>query len=119
MGYLGFAVLFSLIMGAVMFVLNVTGFGVKKVEVREKTLRITIPEDLNYGAVFDDLFEKYLSSCEVVAVKTSNMGSLYKLTYHVTLKDNAEEKAFLDELRCRNGNLEISMMRQEANVNEL
>ena len=119
MGYLGFAVLFSLIMGAVMFVLNVTGFGVKKAEVREKTLRITIPEDLNYGAVFDDLFEKYLSSCEVVAVKTSNMGSLYKLTYHVTLKDNAEEKTFLDELRCRNGNLEISMMRQEANVNEL
>ena len=53
MGYLGFAVLFSLIMGAVMFVLNVTGFGVKKAEVREKTLRITIPEDLNYGAVFD------------------------------------------------------------------
>ena len=119
MGYLGFAVLFSLIMGAVMFVLNVTGFGVKKAEVREKTLRITIPEDLNYGAAFDDLFEKYLSSCEVVAVKTSNMGSLYKLTYHVTLKDNAEEKTFLDELRCRNGNLEISMMRQEANVNEL
>ena len=119
MGYLGFAVLFSLIMGAVMFVLNVTGSGVKKAEVREKTLRITIPEDLNYGAVFDDLFEKYLSSCEVVAVKTSNMGSLYKLTYHVTLKDNAEEKTFLDELRCRNGNLEISMMRQEANVNEL
>ena len=119
MGYLGFAVLFSLIMGAVMFVLNVTGSGVKKAEVREKTLRITIPEDLNYGAAFDDLFEKYLSSCEVVAVKTSNMGSLYKLTYHVTLKDNAEEKTFLDELRCRNGNLEISMMRQEANVNEL
>ena len=117
MGYLGFAVLFSLIMGAVMFVLNVTGSGVKKAEVREKTLRITIPEDLNYGAAFDDLFEKYLSSCEVVAVKTSNMGSLYKLTYHV--KDNAEEKTFLDELRCRNGNLEISMMRQEANVNEL
>ena len=104
MGYLGFAVLFSLIMGAVMFVLNVTGFGVKKAEVREKTLRITIPEDLNYGAAFDE---------------TSNMGSLYKLTYHVTLKDNAEEKTFLDELRCRNGNLEISMMRQEANVNEL
>lgn len=118
MGYLGFAVLFSLIMGAVMFVLNVTGFGVKKAEVREKTLRITIPEDLNYGAVFDDLLKIFII-CEVVAVKTSNMGSLYKLTYHVTLKDNAEEKTFLDELRCRNGNLEISMMRQEANVNEL
>lgn len=74
-----------------MFVLNVSGFGAKKAETKEKTLRITIPEDLNYGTVFEDLFEKYLSSCEVVSVKTSNMGSLYKLTYHVTLKDAAEE----------------------------
>ncbi len=74
-----------------MFVLNVSGFGAKKAEIKEKTLRITIPEDLNYGTVFEDLFEKYLSSCEVVSVKTSNMGSLYKLTYHVTLKDAAEE----------------------------
>ncbi len=74
-----------------MFVLNVSGFAVKKAEIKEKTLRITIPEDLNYGTVFEDLFEKYLSSCEVVSVKTSNMGSLYKLTYHVTLKDAAEE----------------------------
>lgn len=74
-----------------MFVLNVSGFGAKKAEIKERTLRITIPEDLNYGTVFEDLFEKYLSSCEVVSVKTSNMGSLYKLTYHVTLKDAAEE----------------------------
>lgn len=76
-----------------MFVLNVSGFAVKKAEIKEKTLRITIPEDLNYGTVFEDLFEKYLSSCEVVSVKTSNMGSLYKLTYHVTLKDAAEEQS--------------------------
>ena len=114
MGYLGFAHY-----GSRDVCVKCDRIRCKKAEVREKTLRITIPEDLNYGAAFDDLFEKYLLSCEVVAVKTSNMGSLYKLTYHVTLKDNAEEKTFLDELRCRNGNLEISMMRQEANVNEL
>lgn len=119
MGYLAFAVLFAVIMGAVMFFLNVSGFGVRKADTKEKTLRITIPEDLNYGNAFDDLFEKYLSAQEVVSVKTSNMGSLYKLTYHITLKDITKEKEFMDALRCRNGNLEIAITRQEANVNEL
>lgn len=119
MGYLGFAVLFSLIMGLVMLMLNITGFGTHKKATNDKTLKITIPEDLNYGEVFDDLFEQYLIHCEVIAVKTSNMGSLYKLTYHITLKDQKQEKKFIDELRCRNGNLEISIMQQEVNVNEL
>lgn len=119
MGYLGFAVLFSLIMGLVMLMLNITGFGTHKKATNDKTLKITIPEDLNYGEVFDDLFKQYLTRCEVIAVKTSNMGSLYKLTYHITLKDQKQEKKFIDELRCRNGNLEISIMQQEVNVNEL
>lgn len=119
MGYLGFAVLFSLIMGLVMLMLNITGFGTHKKATNDKTLKITIPEDLNYGEVFDDLFEQYLTHCEVIAVKTSNMGSLYKLTYHIILKDQKQEKKFIDELRCRNGNLEISIMQQEVNVNEL
>lgn len=119
MGYLGFAVLFSLIMGLVMLMLNIAGFGTHKKATNDKTLKITIPEDLNYGEVFDDLFEQYLTRREVIAVKTSNMGSLYKLTYHITLKDQKQEKKFIDELRCRNGNLEISIMQQEVNVNEL
>ncbi|WP_455721701.1 DUF4956 domain-containing protein [Agathobacter sp.] len=119
MGYLAFAVLFAFIMGMVMLMLNITGFGTHKKATNDKTLKITIPEDLNYGEAFDDLFEKYLTNCEVVSVKTSNMGSLYKLTYHVTLKDQAAEKKFIDELRCRNGNLEIAIMQQEVNVNEL
>lgn len=119
MGYLGFAVLFSLIMGLVMLMLNITGFGTHKKATNDKTLKITIPEDLNYGEVFDDLFRQYLTRCEVITVKTSNMGSLYKLTYHITLKDQKQEKKFIDELRCRNGNLEISIMQQEVNVNEL
>ena len=119
MGYLAFAVLFAFIMGMVMFMLNITGFGTHKKATNDKTLKITIPEDLNYGEAFNDLFEKYLTNCEVVSVKTSNMGSLYKLTYHVTLKDQAVEKKFIDELRCRNGNLEIAIMQQEVNVNEL
>lgn len=119
MGYLGFAVLFTVIMGAVMLTLNILGVGTHRKETREKTLKITIPEDLNYGNAFDDVFEKYTDKCDVVSVKTSNMGSLYKLTYHIEMKDISQEKSFLDELRCRNGNLEISIARQEVNINEL
>jgi hypothetical protein len=74
---------------------------------------------LNYGEVFKDLFEKYTSEVEVVSVKTSNMGSLYKLHYNVKLKNPAEQKDFMDALRCRNGNLEISMSRKEDNIYEL
>lgn len=119
MGYLGYAVLFSVILGVVLFVVNLAGVGTHRKPSKEKTLRITVPENLNYGDMFDDLFETYTSSCEVVSVKTSNMGSLFKLTYNITLKDIAEEKKFIDELRCRNGNLEISISRQEVNINEL
>lgn len=119
MGYLAFAVLFALIMGMVMLVLNISGFGTHTRATSDRTLRITIPEDLNYGSAFDDLFEKYLTACEIVSVKTTNMGSLYKLTYHIILKDLAMEKSFIDELRCRNGNLEIAIVQQEVNTNEL
>ena len=119
MGYLGYAVLFSVILGFAMFVFTRTGLGFRKQPESEKTLRITIPEDLNYTELFDDLFNEYTSSCEVVSVKTANKGSLFKLTYHICLKDAAKEKEFIDALRCRNGNLEIAISRQEVNYNEL
>lgn len=119
MGYLAYAVLFSLVLGMVMFLYERTGFGAQKGACREKTLHITIPEDLDYTQVFDDLFEQYTDISEVVSVKTTNMGSLFKLTYNITLKDLAMEKKFMDELRCRNGNLEISICRQEVNAYEL
>lgn len=119
MGYLGFAVLFALIMSAVMLALNLTGFGTHKKVTKDKTLKITVPEDLNFGMMFNDIFEKYLEHVETVSVKTSNMGSLYKLTYHVRMKNVSDEKEMIDELRCRNGNLEISLSQQEVNINEL
>ena len=119
MGYLGYAVLFTAVMGIVMFLLNTVDVWNNKHPSLDKTLKITIPEDLNYGEVFYDLFEKYTKSCETVSVKTSNMGSLYKLTYNITLKSIENEKEFIDELRCRNGNLEIAICRQEVNINEL
>lgn len=115
MGYLGYAVLFSLILGIAMFILNKVNIGADKRLEQDRILKITIPEDLNYTGAFDDLFEKY----ETVSVRTANMGSLFKLTYNVTLKNPNDEKDFIDDLRCRNGNLEISMARQEITNNEL
>ena len=116
MGYLGFALLFSLILGLVMYGLNHFAFPQKH---PQKFLRITIPEDLNYSDVFDDIFTSYTNTYNLVSVKTSNMGSLFKLQYHVTLKDDTTEKAFIDALRCRNGNLEIALYQQEVDSYEL
>ena len=78
---------------------------------RRRILKITVPEDLDYEGIFDDIFDGYTSSHTLVGVKTSNMGSLYRLTYELTLKDAKSAKAFIDSLRVRNGNLEISLLR--------
>ncbi|MBR1762278.1 MAG: DUF4956 domain-containing protein [Eubacterium sp.] len=117
MGYIAYAVLYTLIMGIVMLACNVAYLN--KNSNAEKILKITIPEDLDYTGVFDDLFEKYTKKYETISVKTSNMGSLYKLKYNIVLKDNANEKEMIDALRCRNGNLEISISNQEVLTNEL
>ena len=74
-------------------------------------LKITIPENLDYNDLFDDLFKKYTSSWELVRVRTTNMGTLYELCYDVVLKDETKTKAFMDEIRCRNGNLNITLGR--------
>ncbi|MEE1057194.1 MAG: DUF4956 domain-containing protein [Acutalibacteraceae bacterium] len=118
MGYLAYAVLFAVIVGGIMLIYNVTKFGSNN-NGKEKILRITIPEDLDYTDLFDDLFNNYTSEYQVVSVKTTNMGSMFKLTYNVTLKDLSNEKKFIDELRCRNGNLEISISSQEVTTYEL
>lgn len=105
-GYLAAAFIFTIIVGGVNILYNVTSFG--EVKTKEKELKITIPEGLDYTGVFDDLFEMYTKKRELVRIKTANMGSLYKLEYRIELKNLNKEKEFIDELRCRNGNLEIS-----------
>ena len=119
MGYLGFAALFALVLGICMLLYNLLGIAVRPKTALDKTLRITIPEDLNYSEVFDDLLKEYTSYFEMISVKTTNMGSLYKLEYNITLKSANNEKKFIDALRCRNGNLEICICRQEPNIYEL
>lgn len=113
MGYLAFAFLFAVILGIIMVLYNWLDFGAQKNGASYKTLHVTIPEDLDYTGVFDDLFSQYTTAHELIGVKTTNMGSLFKLTYTVTLRTPQVEKELIDALRCRNGNLEIHMSSQE------
>ena len=119
MGFIGFAAIFVIIVGLVGIILTELHFGEKETQVCDKVMRITIPEDLDYGGVFDDLFTEYTSKHQLTNVKTTNMGSLFKLTYNLTLKNAGTEKEFIDKLRCRNGNLEISSSFQETKLSEL
>lgn len=112
MGYLAYAVLFTVVLGA--FTMLYSRLSLDGTAQNARTLHITIPEDLDYAGVFDDIFEEYLHAWELTGVKTGNMGSLFRLTYQVTLRDRIPEKEFIDKLRCRNGNLEISLLRQET-----
>ncbi len=116
MGYLGIAVLLVVVLGAVSIILTITSFGDQR---NRKDLRITIPESLNYTDVFDDILKSYAKNWELVQVKTTNMGSLYKITYQIEMKDTSEEKKMIDELRCCNGNLEISCMTSSFGKEEL
>ncbi len=112
MGYIGFAIVFTLVLCAMAFVYHIVGFGGKNVSGKKK-LTIVIPESLDYTGVFNDIFKKYLSSCELVNVKTTNLGSLFRLKYEIVFKDPRKEKAFIDDLRTRNGNLEIICSKAE------
>ena len=119
MGYLAYAVLIAVVFGAILLACQVVRFPKKSAKFRDKTMRITIPEDLNYSGMFDDIFEKYTSYCEITAVKTTNMGSMFKITYDIIEKDLSKEKEFIDELRTRNGNLEILISDREVKNGEL
>ncbi len=119
MGYLGFAVLFTVVMCAMFVLYNCLDFGAKKNAATYKTFAITIPEDLDYSDIFDDIFKEYTTAHDLARVKSTNMGSMFKLTYNVTLRDVTREKEMIDKLRCRNGNLEITVSKQETHSSEL
>lgn len=117
MGYLGMSALLVAAVG--IFTVVLCAVMEKKDADRPKDLRITIPESLDYTSVFDDIFAKYLKSFELVRVKTTNMGSMYELQYEVHERDAGEEKAMLDEIRVRNGNLNIVCGRVGTQIAEL
>ncbi|MDO5142366.1 MAG: DUF4956 domain-containing protein [Eubacteriales bacterium] len=114
MGYLGYAFLFAFILCGISMIYSRLDLGARKNSAVYKTLHITIPEDLDYTGVFEELLARYAASWELTNVKTTNMGSLFKLTYDITLKSPDLEKPLIDKIRCRNGNLEISVSKQET-----
>lgn len=108
MGYLLYAAIVAVVLCSVMVLLEVLQFG--RGRGTEKLLKITIPENLDYENAFDDLMQKYTLSSRLQKVKTADLGSLYELVYTVTTKNEVREKDFIDELRCRNGNLNITLV---------
>lgn len=117
MGYIWLGVVFTIIVGVVNIVYVISPLG--KQQEPLKTLRITLPEDLDFEGIFDDVLRQYTSSDELVEVHTTNMGSLYQLEYAVRMKTPGTEKQFIDALRCLNGNLKISLGRSLMSQNTL
>ena len=117
MGYLVFATVFTLIMSLVMLLLEVVNFGQMKHSMRQLT--VVIPESLDYESIFDDIFNKAANHVELANVKTSDMGSLFKIKYIIQLNGQMTEKELIDALRTRNGNLEIAISRYITKENEL
>jgi hypothetical protein len=117
MGYVFYAFIFLLMVGGAALLLTRLRFG--QGEGERRTLRILIPENLDYDGLFGDIFEKYAKSVELDSVKNTNMGSMYELTYSLQLNSAAMPKAFLDEIRCRNGNLTILLSREQRDKEEL
>ena len=105
MGYILYSATIVGIVGVIYLFLTLSGFG--EHGVREKHLKVLIPESLDYTTVFDDIFEKYVKRSELTKVKTTDLGSIFELNYQITLKDAKQEKEFLDALRTKNGNLTI------------
>ncbi|MDD6345892.1 MAG: DUF4956 domain-containing protein [Oscillospiraceae bacterium] len=108
LGYIGFAVIFFIILGAVTLILNYVNFGGCKIN--HMTLKISIPENLNYQGVFDSTLKKYTSYYKLRRVKTTNFGTLFELIYSVDVYNDMNQKAFIDELRALNGNLNITLV---------
>lgn len=119
MGYVAYGVIILLGMAVIYLVLSLLPIFEHKSMSEERMLRITIPESLEYSGAFDDTFRHYLRSYENAGVKTTGMGSMFRLSFKIVMKDPAEEKAFIDELRTKNGNLEISVLPYTEPQNQL
>lgn len=117
MGYLLVAAVFLAVIGLMSTLLNSLPIGEQSQQ--ERDLKITIPENLDYCGIFDDLFREFTQKSELLRVKTTNMGSLYELNYRIVLNTPEVEKRFIDALRCRNGNLNIVCGRFVSGRDEL
>ena len=119
MGYIGYGVVIAVALAVLFLLLSFVPLFEHKSMAEDQLLRITIPESLEYNGVFDEIFDHYLKKVENAGVKTTGMGSMFRLSYKVQLKNLAEEKAFIDELRTRNGNLEVALLPYTETQNQL
>lgn len=119
MGYLAYGAIFILAAGGAIAVFSATKIWEKKSSPKEKKLCVTIPEDLDYTTVFDEVLGEYSEKYELIKVKSVNMGSMFRVSYLVTLKNPADEKKMLDDIRTRNGNLEVMLERTDFEPAEL
>lgn len=117
LGYVYIAIILVVVVEAMCIIFNLTKFG--EASSKRRTLKITIPEELDYNELFDDLFEKYTNRATLIKVKLKNLGTLFQLTYDIMLKDVKTEKQFIDELRVRNANLDILCSRVITGSDEL
>lgn len=109
MGYIGVAAILTVVVGIFNIIYVTTPFGTPRDSAKKKQLKITVPEDLEFEGAFDEVLGNYTATCELQNVSTSNMGSLYQLEYLVSMREDGLEKRMIDELRCLNGNLKISL----------
>lgn len=119
MGYVAYGIVILLCMAVLFIILSILPIFEHKSMSQDRLLKITIPESLEYSGAFDDTFNHYLKYCENAGVKTTGMGSMFKLSFKIQMKDPSEEKAFIDELRTKNGNLEISILPYTEPQNQL
>ena len=118
-GYVAYASIFAFLCGALLMLAGYLNVWEPRVSDKDRVLKVTIPESLDYQEVFKDLFAEYTTEVEMLRVKTINMGSMFRLTYRVKFKDASKEKEFIDKVRCRNGNLEVALEREEFTAQEL
>ena len=107
MGYIGYAIIFTIILCSLMIILDITKFGMSKSKTMQ--LKITVPEDLNYEDAFHEILTNYTNSFHIENIRTRDFGALFELTYKINLKEDGNQKKFIDDLRCRNGNLNINL----------
>lgn len=119
MGFLLYGFVYTILLCAVFMILNITGIGEGRLKAVQKTLTITVPEDLDFDGVFEPVLDKFTETHTMTQVKTTNMGSMFRLKYDVTLKDLSKSKELLDEIRIRNGNLEVMLGDYTPAVGEL
>lgn len=107
MGYIGYAVIFTMALCFVMLVLDTTKFAMPKTKAMK--LKIIVPEDLNYEGVFDEVLKNYSKTYFIETIRTRDFGALFELNYSIELLEGVNQKQLIDDLRCRNGNLNITL----------